>query len=317
MKRRIFLYTLGGALLTRPRVALAQQIATPKRIAILSLNRRDADPLVAVVDGLKSLGFEEGKNLTVDERGIGRRPEELMSVAAQLAQSKLDAIVAASGGLAVAAAQAATRTIPIIGIADDMVLAGYVRSWREHNGDQHPRCRLDSKRLEILTDLLPKARHIAVLADSTITSRARVDELKAAALTRQVELSIHPAGKSDEIPAALEAAQELVPKRSISLRVRCLTPTGKKFSRKRKASDCPPYSSGPKASGTARSWHTAQARWKRFGRWAESPARYWQAPPLRIFRSSNRLHSGSRLTWGSHAHSAFRCPQRCSLAPTR
>jgi len=169
MKRRIFLYTLGGALLTRPRVALTQQIATPKRIAILSLNRRDADPLVAVVDGLKSLGFEEGKNLTVDERGIGRRPEELMSVAAQLAQSKLDAI----------------------------------------------------------------------------------------------------------------------------------------------------YSSGPKASGTARSWHTAQARWKRFGRWAESPAIYWQAPPLRIFRSSNRLHSGSRLTWGSHAHSAFRCPQRCSLVPTR
>ena len=63
----------------------------------------------ATIDELRSLGFVEGQNLVVDERGFGLEPEELSSAATLLARSKVDVILAA-GALAIGAAQAATQT---------------------------------------------------------------------------------------------------------------------------------------------------------------------------------------------------------------
>jgi putative tryptophan/tyrosine transport system substrate-binding protein len=161
-----FITLLGGAAATLdPIAAWAQEAGRKYRIGVLSFLSREATTIVAAIDELRSFGFIEGQNLVVDERGYGRRADEFLSIAMQLAESRVDTIVA-SGAPAIRAAQAATRKIPIIGIADDMVLEGHVRSLANHGGNTTGisilASELDGKRLEILMELLPNARRIAI-----------------------------------------------------------------------------------------------------------------------------------------------------------
>jgi putative ABC transport system substrate-binding protein len=81
----------------------------------------------ALYDKLSRLGFVEGQNLQTDGQGYGLRPEQFRQDAAELAKDKLDVIVCV-GAAAIRAAQQATATIPILGITDDMVGEGFVRS---------------------------------------------------------------------------------------------------------------------------------------------------------------------------------------------
>ena len=165
---------------------------------------------VAWVDGIRRLGFVEGKNLLLDRRGWDVRPEQFPPIAAALAKAALDAI-AAGGDPAIRAAQRATATIPILGFTDDMVGSGLVHSMAHPGGNTTGisllAADLDGKRQEILTEIVPDARHIAALADAATTTPRRLRALANAAQARGIELSVFQVAKAEEIERAISAAQ--------------------------------------------------------------------------------------------------------------
>src|SRR5262249_57730962 len=100
------------------------------------LKKRGASPpsFQSFYDELRRLGFVEGKNLIVDSRGYAVRTEHFPAVAAELVKAQVDAILA-GGAAAARAAQAATRTIPILSLNDDMVGQGLVASLARPGGN--------------------------------------------------------------------------------------------------------------------------------------------------------------------------------------
>jgi putative ABC transport system substrate-binding protein len=138
------------------------------------------------------------------------RAEEAPEVAAMLVADGVDAIL--TGGAPVTrVVQKATRTVPILAGADDLVLSGLVSSLAHPGGNttgtSFMATELDGKRQEMLTELVPAARHIAALADPGVTAPEQLHVLEDAARARGIELSIHPAAKPEEIAAAIGAAQ--------------------------------------------------------------------------------------------------------------
>ena len=113
MKRREFITLLGGAAVW----PLAARAQPAYRLGILSGRSRDEPNFVAFFDELRQVGIVEGQQLTVDPRGLGTREDRYPALAVELVASGADAILAA-GDTAIAAAQAATRTIPIVGISN-------------------------------------------------------------------------------------------------------------------------------------------------------------------------------------------------------
>jgi len=130
MRRRISILAaiaLGTLVTSGPLPGVAQEAARTYRVGILSGLTREAPVWVAFRDELSRLGFVEGKGLIVDQRAYGDKPEQATALASALAQSE-DEVIVASGGPAIVAVQAATRTIPILGTSDDMVASGLVPS---------------------------------------------------------------------------------------------------------------------------------------------------------------------------------------------
>jgi putative ABC transport system substrate-binding protein len=199
-----------GAVMVGSSLPGAAQEGRTYHVGILSALPREAPVWVAFRDGLSRLGYVEGKNLTLDHRAYGTNPEQATALAAALAQSG-DEVIVASGGPAIVAAQAATRTIPILGTADDMVASGLVPSLARPGGNLTGisilATELDGKRQEILMELVPASHQMAALVDPSVTAPPQLDTLRHDAAMRGVELSIYPVRGPDEIAAAIERAQ--------------------------------------------------------------------------------------------------------------
>src|ERR1700747_3078781 len=127
MKRREFITLLGGTAAAWPVAARAQQVGRTYRLGFVSAAPRDEAWYTAFFEELRGLGFIEGQNLTVIPGGFGVRNELLSELATSLVRAAPDAIIAA-GPIAARAAQAATKTIPILAASDDMVGDGLVPS---------------------------------------------------------------------------------------------------------------------------------------------------------------------------------------------
>jgi putative ABC transport system substrate-binding protein len=203
--RRGFITLLGGAAAAWPVAARAQQTY---RLGVLTGRSRDEPNFVAFFEELRQVGIVEGQQLTVDARGFKTREDRYPALAVELVASGVDAILAA-GDAAIAAAQAATRTVPIVGISDDMVGAGFVRSLARPGGNitgiSILATELNSKRLELLMDALANVRRIAVLSDPRITTPKHLIILRNAARSRDVELSVYEAATPEKIAPAIEA----------------------------------------------------------------------------------------------------------------
>jgi putative ABC transport system substrate-binding protein len=159
---------------------------------------------------LRTLGFVEGKNLAVDRRGFARSYSEFPTVAADLVKTGLDAMIC-GGDEAIRAAQAATTTIPIVATTDDMVGAGLARSLAHPGGNTTGASllasELDGKRQEILFELLPGARHMAMLADAKTTGGLQVQAIRDAAHRRGIELSVHEVHRGEDIASAIQTVK--------------------------------------------------------------------------------------------------------------
>ena len=207
---------LGGASLAWPRGARAQQKAMPV-IGVLSTaspNPVASPPLAAFRQGLSETGYVEGQNLAIEYRWAEGSYDRLPALAADLVGRKVDVIVAASSPAALAAKNA-TSTIPIVffsggdPVADGLV-ASLARPGGNLTGFSNLTAELMPKRLELLSELVPQARVIALLLNPNNPGTERIiRDMEEAARAKGVQLPILKAATESEIDAAFATLVEL------------------------------------------------------------------------------------------------------------
>ena len=150
-------------------VTQAQQTGKVHRIGYLSSG---SSPNEAFVQGLRELGYVEGKNIAFVFRTAEGKHERFSDLAAEMVRLKVDVIVT-SGMPAVIAAKKATSSIPIVTAnADNLVEAGVVASLAQPGGNVTGSTRVDAdfsaKRLELLKESFPKLSRVAVLSHGSM-----------------------------------------------------------------------------------------------------------------------------------------------------
>jgi putative ABC transport system substrate-binding protein len=214
MRRRELMLLLGGAM-TAARGLRAQQKAMPV-IGYLSGRSPsvDAPNVAAFLQGLSETGYVEGQNLTIEYRWAEGRYDELPALAADLVGRKVD-VIAAFGMPSVSSAKSATSTIPIVFfIATDPVGLGLVASLARPGanltGFSHISAELMPKRLELLSELVPQARVIALLVNpNNANAEPMMRDVQEAARAKGLQLPILKAGSESEIDAAFATLVQL------------------------------------------------------------------------------------------------------------
>ena len=212
MRRRDFIAALSSAALL-PLAAGAQQPARSYRIAYLALAPgEDATMAKSFLQRLQELGYDEGKNLTLLYRSADGQPERLPQLADELVHARPDVLVTGFGTLAAKAARAATSTIPVVfTMVGDPIGAGLVaslgRPGANVTGFSDMASEYAAKRLQILQDLVPGQKLIAVLGnpDTPFTALA-LKQVKAAADTTRQPLAVFEARTVEEVSLRIEAA---------------------------------------------------------------------------------------------------------------
>ena len=167
MRRRAFISLLGGAAVW-PLAARAQQPERMPRIGLLlHLSPGPSTEIDAFRQGLRELGYIEGRNITIDYRFASGQVERLPELAAELVHLKPDVIVTPTTPASVAAKQA-TTTIPIVFAAvADAVGAGLIANLARPGGNitglTSVSAELGGKRLALLKGVVPNASRVAVL----------------------------------------------------------------------------------------------------------------------------------------------------------
>lgn len=164
--RRELLVALGA--LAVPLASLAQ----PSRVPTLGyLYIANPEPALGLFrDGLRQLGYVEGKSILLEVRSADGKPALLPGLAAELVRLKVDVLVAIQTPAAEAAKQA-TKTIPIVIIAGDPVGTGLVASLSRPGGNitgmSGTVAELSAKMLELIREIRPATQSVAVLASAT------------------------------------------------------------------------------------------------------------------------------------------------------
>jgi ABC-type uncharacterized transport system substrate-binding protein len=211
MRRRDFIVVVSGAA-AWPLAAPAQQAAKIPRIGILSPSRsEDASPnrvtLQAFVAGMRELGYVDGQNIVIERELSEANADQLREAAAELVKHNVDVIVTLSTTAARPAKQA-TSLIPIvaIGMADpvaDELVGSFARPGANVTGTTFLGPQLVTKRLQLLSEIVPQHSRVAVLwhprAYGDRTMDAMVKEAEYAAQTLGMQLQFVPANSPDEI----------------------------------------------------------------------------------------------------------------------
>jgi putative ABC transport system substrate-binding protein len=208
MRRREFIGLLGGAA-AWPLAAQAQQQGVP---VIGFLNPTSPDGLAIRLrgfrQGLKDTGYVEGENVTIEYRWAEGQIERLPALAADLVRRQVNVIVAVGGDTPALAAKAATTTIPIVFTnGSDPVKSGLVTSLNRPGGNVTGISLLagtvNTKRLELIHELVPQAASVAVLNNPLVTeSEARLRDLEEAARTLGLRLLFQTVRSERELDAA-------------------------------------------------------------------------------------------------------------------
>src|SRR5262245_25337006 len=218
MRRRDFIVFLAGAMAAWPLAARAQQKAMP---VIGVLNTQFPGPLSApfmgaFLHGLREAGYVEGQNVAIEYRWGEGHYDRLPALAADLVGRKVDLIMASTPQSALAA-KSATSTIPIVfrGGADpvrDGLVASLARPGGNLTGVSHADD-LTGKRLELLSELVPRARVIALLVNPNNTNAKYNDraigDLQEAARTKGWKFHVLKARSESEIDSAFASLVQL------------------------------------------------------------------------------------------------------------
>ncbi len=168
MRRRHFIALLGGAVAARPLATHAQQTAKIPRIGFMgnSTASLETNLVGPFRDGLRDLGYEEGRNIIIEYRWAGGKYERFPALVSELLALKVDIIVTA-GTPAALAVKKATASVPVVMIAvGDPVGTGLIASLARPGGNMTGLSsvapELEGKRLELLREIVPKLSRIAV-----------------------------------------------------------------------------------------------------------------------------------------------------------
>jgi putative ABC transport system substrate-binding protein len=216
LKRREFIALLGGAA-GWPLTARAQQAAIPV-IGYLS-GGAPGPPftvfLAAFRTGLGEIGYVEGQNVAIEYRWAEGHYDRLPALATELVNRKVDLVAASGGDLAALAAKGATSTIPIVfSSGDDPAETGLVASLAHPGGNLTGFSllvvELHAKRLELISELLPNAKVIALLVNPTSPQTERVVQaMHEAARVKAVKLEVLKATTENEIDTAFASLARL------------------------------------------------------------------------------------------------------------
>ena len=211
MRRREFISALGG-LAAWPLSARAQQPAMPIVGYLNSTSPGGSAPLVAAFRaGLGETGYVEGQNVQIKFRWAEGQYDRLPELASDLVRRKVDVIATSGGDRSAVAAKSTTQTIPIVSvIGGDPVADGLITNLARPGGNltgvSFLTTELMPKRLELLAELVPGAKLIALLLNPSSPNVERVTRsMQEAAQTKGVKLYILKATRESEIDSAFDA----------------------------------------------------------------------------------------------------------------
>jgi putative ABC transport system substrate-binding protein len=214
MKKKFKVLTLSAMLFALCVPAQAQQATKIPRIGYVSGTGSPSDPgpyVEALRQGLRDLGYIEGKNIVIEYRGAEGKLDRIPNLVAELVQLKVDVLVVPILSAA-RAAKDATKTIPIVMVTGDPVAAGIVDSLARPGGNLtgfatlNPN--LSGKRLALLKEVVPQLSRVGVLwhpvPDDPSTT---FEEYKAAALALKVQFqSLEVHGPNPDLEGAFQTA---------------------------------------------------------------------------------------------------------------
>jgi putative tryptophan/tyrosine transport system substrate-binding protein len=211
VNRRELMLLLGGIMTAAPALC-AQQKAMPV-IGWLSTGPANAPLVAAFHQGLSEAGYVEGQNVTIEYRWAEGHYDRLPALAADLVGRKVD-VIAANAPPSALAAKNATATIPIVFSASESVELGLVASLARPGGNltgfSNLAIELMPKRLELLSELVPQAKVIALLANPNgLGTERMIQDVQEAARAMRVELPILKAGTESEIDNAIASLAQL------------------------------------------------------------------------------------------------------------
>ena len=213
MRRREFITLLGGTAASWPLPSRAQQHKAMPRVGVLwhaGNAEQEEEYLGALTKAFHELGYFEGKNIELDHRFPAEQPERFRTLAEELAESKVDVIVAVTG-LGAREAKRATGAIPIVIVADpDPVGNGLVESLARPGGNVTGLSLmvidLSGKRLALFKEIVPKLARVAVVLDPRDAfSKAAAIALARAAKAAGFLIQTFDVTTSDEIEQAFSA----------------------------------------------------------------------------------------------------------------
>jgi len=216
MRRREFVSLLGSAAATWPFAVLAQQAAMPVIGYLSAATPNEGEPNAAAFRrGLQEAGYVEGQNVAIEYRWAEQQTDRLPTMAADLLQRHVS-VIAAVTTPAVLAAQAATTTIPIVfEMGGDPIRLGLVVNLNRPGGNVTGVTSLivevAPKRLELLHELLPTAKVVALLvnpADRAL-AQSQVREMLSAARDRKLELHVLNARSESDFDAVFADIKRL------------------------------------------------------------------------------------------------------------
>jgi putative tryptophan/tyrosine transport system substrate-binding protein len=208
MKFRVLGFLLIAVItfLSAPPGASTQQTGKVYRIAFLGASSPalESELVAAFRQGLRDLGYIEGRNIVIEYRWAEGRYDRYAAFVAEAVSLKVDVIVT-EGTPAAIAAREGTKTVPIVmAVIGDPIAAGVVSSVARPGGNitgstsMSPE--IDAKRLELLKELVPGASRVAVLWNpANPNNRARIPTMQAAAKSLRLTLELVGAGDSEQL----------------------------------------------------------------------------------------------------------------------
>ena len=211
MRRREFIGLVAGAAVTWPLAARAQQSDGMRRVGVLMNTRVDEAEgqarVTAFVQGLRKLGWTDGRNVQISVRWAGDDAGLYPSYATELVASD---VIVASASPSVAALQQATRSVPIVfANVIDPVGAGFVNSLARPGGHTTGfavfEYSISGKWLELLKEVAPKVTRVAVIRDTSVTGIGQFAAIQSTAPSLGVELNPIAVRDAGEIEQAVVA----------------------------------------------------------------------------------------------------------------
>jgi len=210
VKRREFTTLLGGAAAAWPLAARAQQLAKLPTIGFLGATTPSGQNewTAAFAQRLRELGWIEGRTVAIEYRWAEGRSERYVEIAAEFVRLKVDVIVTPGG--ATLAAKEATSVIPIVfEAASDPIGTGLVASLARPGGNvtglSLQATDLAGKRFELLREVLPSLRRLAIMANAGYAAAVlEMREVQASAHTLGLEVATPEIRRAEDIAPAFE-----------------------------------------------------------------------------------------------------------------